>query len=100
MDGNDFFDYFVQPLLDLDLSDLAKVADYALPKDWFLTQSGPDDTADLIADVIYAQYFDTGAADDWGPTTFFNWYVDGAISAVHYRSDAFAKTIRDWKVVH
>ncbi len=85
MDGNDFFDYFVQPLLDLDLSDLAKVADYALPKDWVLTQNGPDDTADKIADVIYTQYFDTGAADDWGPRTFFNWYVDGAIAAAHGR---------------
>jgi len=79
MDGNDFYDYFVQPLLDLDVSDLAKVADYALPKDWFLTQSGPDDTADKIADVIHTQYFDTGAADDWGPAKFAAWYIDNVL---------------------
>jgi len=85
MDGLDFYDCFIEPLLDLDPSDLAKVADRTLPKNWFLTQDGHDDTADKIAEVICAQYYDSGASEIWGPTTFFNWYVDGLLSkkAVH-----------------
>ena len=79
MDGNDFYDYFVEPLLDLDLSDLAKVADYALPTDWVLTQNGPDDTAEKIADVIHGDFVDTGACEVWSPRTFIDWYVDGVL---------------------
>lgn len=81
MDGNDFYDYFIAPLDAMSDSDLAKLADYALPKDWYLTQGGRTQTALDVADAIYNAYFDTGAADDWGPATFTAWYIDGAIAA-------------------
>jgi len=80
MDGNDFYDYFIAPLDALTDRDLAKVADLALPKNWFLTGGGRTQTTLDVADAIYNAYFDTGAADAWGPTTFFAWYVDGALN--------------------
>jgi len=79
MDGNDFFDYFVQPLLDMPKLDLGALADHALPDGWYLTQDGPDDVADKVALAIHDAYFDTGAADTWGPATFFDWYVDNVL---------------------
>jgi len=80
MDGCDFYDYFVGPLQALAPTDLAKVADVALADNWFMTQQGPDHVADLVADAIYTQYVDTGAADDVGPGTFFNAYVNGILA--------------------
>lgn len=80
MDGNDFYDYFVEPLTALDNSDLAKVADYALGNDWFMTQTGREDTAEKIADVIHGDFVDTGACEVWSPRTFIDWYVDGVLS--------------------
>lgn len=76
MDGNDFYDYFVHPLLQLNNTKLAKLADKTLPADWFMTQKGRDDTADRIALVIHDDYFNTGAADHWGPRTFFDYWMD------------------------
>ena len=80
MDGNDFFDYFVQPLLDMNNLDLGALADHTLPDGWYLTQDGRDDVADKVGLAIHDAYFDTGAADAWGPATFFDWYVDGVLS--------------------
>jgi len=79
MDGCDFYDYFVAPLLDLSLGDLAKVADYAPGSDWVFVQDGSDDTADKIADVIYSRYVDTCACDVWGPSTYVDWYLDNVL---------------------
>lgn len=76
MDGNDFYDYFVHPLLQLGDTKLAKLADKTLPANWFMTQNGRDDTADKIALVIHDDYFNTGAADHWGPRTFFDYWMD------------------------
>jgi hypothetical protein len=78
-DGDDFYDYFVLPLLDLDHSVLAKVADKAFGNpDWALFQNGPNDVADKVAQIIHDDYFDTGASDSWGPATYVNWYINSA----------------------
>lgn len=79
MDGNDFYDYFVVAVYQLGYSDLAKLADFALPENWMWTQKGPDDVAEKIAVVIHDEYFNTGAADTWGPRTFADWYIDNAL---------------------
>jgi hypothetical protein len=80
MDGCDFYDVFVGPLQELDLSDLAKLADFSLSKNWFMIQEGPEHTVDMIADVIYDSYMNSGACETWGPSQYFQWYLDGVIS--------------------
>lgn len=82
-DADDFYDYFVKPLLDMSHSDLAKVADKAFGNpNWIYTQNGPADTVDKVAMIIHDDYFDTGASDSWGPATFTNWYINAALYAV------------------
>lgn len=81
MDQSDIFDYIIDVVAALDNSDLAKIADYSLPKNWFLTQGGRDSVVDQLATIIYSKYFDSGAADDWGPNTYTNWYIDGALKS-------------------
>lgn len=81
MDGCDFYDVFVGPLHELPLSDLAKLADFALPKNWYLIQEGPGPTADMVADAIYEKYLESGACEEWGPSTFYQWYVDGVLKS-------------------
>lgn len=85
MDQSDIFDYIIDVVDALDNSDLAKLADYSLPKDWFMTQDGRDDTVDRVAMIIYSKYFDSGAADDWGPNTYAHWFIGGALDAANSR---------------
>ena len=95
MDQSDIFDYFVDAVTALTdqvggQSALAKLADYSLDRDWFMGGPSQDDVIDRVAMVMYSQYFDTGAADDWGPNTFAQWYVKGALDAIdaRHRSDS------------
>lgn len=91
MDQSDIFDYFVDKVDNLDNSDLAKLADYALQTDWFINPRGQsrDSVVDQISTVIYSNYFDSGAADDWGPNTYANWYIDGGLAHQRTRSVDF-----------
>lgn len=90
MDQSDIFDYFVDAVTALTdqpggLSALAKLADYSLDPDWFMAGPSQDDVIDRVALVIYSKYFDSGAADDWGPNTYAQWYVKGALDAINGR---------------
>lgn len=83
----DDYDVFETIQLNLDAMEdhrLARVAEYALGSDWFLTsleyQTGRDDTVDRIAQVVYSKYFDSGASDEWGPSTFLNWFLNSAFT--------------------
>lgn len=80
MDGCDFYDYFVQPVENLRDIELGKLADHALPKGWHLTQGGRTQTALDVAEAIHNEYFNTGACEAWGPTTFTAWYIDGVLN--------------------
>lgn len=93
MDESDIFDYIVEIVDELDNSDLAKLADYSLPTDWFTMPRGQtrDSVVDQITTVIYSKYFDSGAADDWGPNTYANWYIGGALDAQQTRSVDFVE---------
>ena len=83
MDGCDFYDTYVGPLNELELNQLAKLADYALPSNWMMIQEGPEHTADLIADKIYENYM-SGACDVWGPTAHFEWFLHNVFTGCAY----------------
>lgn len=80
MDYADIFDYVLDAVADLDNYDIGNVADYALGDDWFLVNTGRDDVIDSIANVIFDKYFDSGAADDWGPSAYTHWFINRALS--------------------
>ena len=79
MDQSDIFEYFVDAVSDLDLSDLAKLADYSLNKDWFVSGPSQDDVIEQVSIKIYSKYFDSCAADHWGANTYAQWYIQGAL---------------------
>lgn len=82
MDQTDIFDYIVDKVDALSDYDLGALADYSLPTDWFYKPSGQsrDSVVDQVSIVIYSKYFDSGAADDWGPNTYADWYIGGVLS--------------------
>lgn len=86
MDEYDIFEIFTDELSELSNRDLGTIADYALKDDWFMGGPSRDAVIDRIATVIYSEYFDSGAADDWGPSKFYAWYSNGAIDASTGRS--------------
>lgn len=80
MDDSDIFDYVLDAVAALDNYDIGNLADYALGDDWFIVNTGRDGVIDAIADVIFNKYFDSGAADDWGPSTYAHWFINRALS--------------------
>jgi len=80
MDGCDFYDYFVRPLQEMPGIDTGKLADNTLPDAWWVTNGGRAETIKRVAQAIHDEYFNTGAADHWGPAKFFAWYVDNVLN--------------------
>ena len=80
MDGNDFYDWFVAPLEEMHNLDIGTLADHVLPPEWYLANGGRDETIERVAEAIHDEYFNTGAADEWGPATFLTWFVEGVLN--------------------
>lgn len=100
MDDCDTFDYVLDAVNTLDVYDVATLADYALNDDWYLSNGGVADVVDSIANVIFDKYFDSGAADDWGPSTYAHWYISRALNVMDNRASDAAKDLAALATIH
>jgi hypothetical protein len=83
MDGCDFYDIYVGPLNELELDQLAKLADYTLPSNWFMTQEGPEHTADLIADMYGVQLLISIGSFTMCSPDVLTWFLDRTMCLTH-----------------
>ena len=94
MDQCDIFDFIVEKIDELPTPALIRLADYCLGEWWFAPKGQDRESiVDKITTKICDEYFDSGAADEWGPNTYADWYIDGGLNAQKKRSDELNKVV-------
>lgn len=75
MDDYDVFESIRDEVESIGERTLGALADIVLGANWIFANNGIEDTIEQVTKKLYSSYFDSGAADEWGPSKYALWFI-------------------------